>query len=103
MPGGRPRRVSKQDDPVDEMVRGAVEQLAIASGRRSTRKQDAEPSGHLLFAVTAARFAAAADRIAHAYVTKAREDDGVTWEQVGEAFGTSRQSAHERFGPNRTP
>src|SRR2546421_20350 len=27
-------------------------------------------------------------------------DRGLTWDQIGEAFGVRRQAAHERFGPN---
>lgn len=30
-------------------------------------------------------------------VREAREE-GVTWEQIGEALGTSRQSAHDTYG-----
>ena len=30
-------------------------------------------------------------------VALAREQDGLTWEQVGDAFGISTQSAHHRF------
>lgn len=54
-------------------------------------------SRHLVLAVAAARVAAAADRLARAHVALARDKEGATWEQVGEAFGTTRQSAHERF------
>ena len=50
-----------------------------------------------MVAVAAARLAAAAERLARAQVAEARAVDGLTWEQVGEAFGTTRQSAHERF------
>ena len=27
-------------------------------------------------------------------------DRGATWDEIGTAFGVSRQAAHERFGPN---
>src|SRR5207245_1922987 len=27
-------------------------------------------------------------------------DRGVTWDEIGQTFGVSRQAAHERFGPN---
>jgi hypothetical protein len=79
-----------------------VEQLIAKS--KSARKHagitTAEVSSrHLLLAVSAARLAAAADRLARHYVELAREAEGATWEQVGEAFGTTRQSAHERFRP----
>jgi hypothetical protein len=39
----------------------------------------------------------ALDLIAAEHVERARELDGVTWEQIGERFGTSMQSAHSRF------
>ncbi|HZP16162.1 MAG TPA: hypothetical protein VFA96_10090 [Nocardioides sp.] len=48
-------------------------------------------------AIAAARLAAAAERVARAEVAEARAADGLTWGQIGEAFGTTRQSAHERF------
>lgn len=56
----------------------------------------------LRVAVAARALADAADRLARVEVLAARELDGATWEQVGEAFGVSRQSAHERFrtGPD---
>ncbi len=56
----------------------------------------------LRVAVAARALADAADRLARVEVLAARESDGATWEQVGEAFGVSRQSAHERFrtGPD---
>ncbi|MGE3356537.1 MAG: hypothetical protein AB7O92_07930 [Acidimicrobiia bacterium] len=30
-------------------------------------------------------------------IALARDQDGLTWEQVGDAFGISTQSAHHRF------
>jgi hypothetical protein len=97
MPGGRPRRTSKRDKDAEPLVRRAVEELATVI-KRQRRPSDASPaSEHLLLAVSAARLAAEADRVAQAHVTLARKTEGATWEQVGEAFGTSRQSAHERF------
>ncbi len=101
VPGGRPRRTSAPDSAADAIARRAIEDLAGAEARRrqtTTRNRLAStPSGHLLRAVLAARVAAAAERLARAEVAKARETDGLTWEQVGEAFGTTKQSAHERF------
>lgn len=82
------------------MARKAVDELAAAEAQRrlkTRRQRAATPSGHLLRAVTAARVAAAAERLARAEVGKAREAEGLTWEQVGEAYGTTKQSAHERF------
>lgn len=56
---------------------------------------------HLERARLADELAAAAERLSRAEVMAAREE-GVTWEQVGETFGVSRQGAHERFrtGPD---
>ena len=39
----------------------------------------------------------ALELIAAEHVERAREFDELTWEQVGERFGTSMQSAHSRF------
>src|SRR4051795_552042 len=35
-----------------------------------------------------------------AWLVVEAHDRGVTWDEIGEAFGVSRQSVHERFGPN---
>ena len=52
-------------------------------------------------AVAARLLAKEADRLSRAEVMAAREG-GVTWAEVGEAFGISTQTAHERFrsGPD---
>src|SRR5437879_5592732 len=57
---------------------------------------------HLTRAVLAARLATAATRLSRAEVMAARDRDGATWEDVADAFGVSRQAAHERFrtGPD---
>ncbi len=39
----------------------------------------------------------ALDLLAAEYVERARQIDGLTWEQVGERFDISMQSAHSRF------
>ena len=98
MTPGRPRRPNTPDKAADALVRNALNELAASV--RAHARQRRHPTGgsdHLLLAVNAARIAAAADRMAHAHVALARETDGVTWEQIGDAFGTTRQSAHERF------
>ena len=96
MPGGRPPRTSTPDKHADALVRRIVDELA--SRRRSPLHWDGPMnSRHLVLAVAAARVAASADRLARTHVAHARDTEGVTWEQVGEAFGTTRQSAHERF------
>ena len=98
MAGGRPPRTSTPDKDADALVRNLIDELAVRM-RRGTRHggKATTNSGHLALAVTAARVAAAADRLARTHVALARDQEGVTWEQVGEAFGTTRQSAHERF------
>jgi hypothetical protein len=100
MAGGRPPRTTTSDKAAEALVRKAVNQLAFTARPRASRghSNPSTTSAHLLLATAAARIAAAADRIARAHVTLARQTEGVTWEQVGEAFGTTRQSAHERFG-----
>lgn len=71
-----------------------VSLVSMADGDGSQRR--------LRVAVAARALADAADRLARVEVLAARELDGATWEQVGAAFGVSRQSAHERFrtGPD---
>jgi len=48
-------------------------------------------------AVLAVKAAQALELVAAEHVQRARDVDGVTWAQVGEAFGVSTQSAHSRF------
>jgi len=52
-------------------------------------------------AVLAVHAEAALELLAAEQVAKAREHHGLTWEQIGDAFGTSAQAAHVRFGPRR--
>ena len=54
----------------------------------------AEP---LELAVLAIKVRDALELIAAEHVDRTRALDGLTWEQVGERFGTSMQSAHSRF------
>lgn len=58
-------------------------------------------ASHLKLAVHAAQLADAADRVARVEVMEARAD-GATWADVGDAFGVTTQTAHERFrsGPD---
>jgi len=48
-------------------------------------------------AVLAVRAQSALELLAAEFIDAAREEYGVTWEQVGTALGTSAQSAHTRF------
>jgi hypothetical protein len=59
-------------------------------------------ASHLDRAVAADAIASVAERMCRVEVMSARDFDGSTWEQVGHAFGMTRQSAHERFraGPD---
>lgn len=79
--GKRPR--------IDEVVRDAI-------------GSEAGPVAHLERAVAALRLSEAAERFARAEVIAARELDGASWTDVGNALGVSRQTAHERFrtGPD---
>jgi hypothetical protein len=57
--------------------------------------------GHLGRAVIAMRVSEAAERLSRVEVDRARRV-GATWREIGAAFGTNRQAAHERFsdGPD---
>src|SRR5688572_4577051 len=60
------------------------------------RELSTADDGHLDRAVVAMRLAAAAEQLAPTEVDRARRA-GATWQDVGDAFGTNRQAAHERF------
>lgn len=101
---GRPPKPTKVDPDTMRAARraldGAARDLGIARGRYPDRTDKArltlqpEP---LACAVLAIEMAEALELIAAKEVERARELDGVTWEQVGDAFDTSMQSAHARF------
>ena len=59
-------------------------------------------SSHMARAVLADQLATAATRLSRAEVMAARDVDGATWDDVANAFGVTRQAAHERFrtGPD---
>src|SRR3989442_1080876 len=96
MPGGRPRRAATLDEATEAAAQMAVDRLVADATIPHRRRPATQLSGHLLAAVAAARIAGAAEHLARAYVAKAREAEGLIWEQVGDTFGTTRQSAHER-------
>ena len=52
---------------------------------------------HLDLAVLAVELSQAIVWVAGEHVAQACERDGVTWEDVGEAFRITSQSAHHRF------
>lgn len=66
------------------------------------RRVAGERSSRLERAAALLRISEAADRLARANVTAAREQDAASWADVGEALGVSRQTAHERYrsGPD---
>ena len=108
MPGrpGRPPRQTEFHNKTLQAARRAL--IDVANELRLPRakypaptKRDPERSVvapcHLDVAVLAIELAQAFELIAGEHVAKARELDGVTWEDVGEAFGTTMQAAHARF------
>jgi hypothetical protein len=52
---------------------------------------------HLVRALTAQRFAAVANHREHTEVAAANEQDGMSWDDIGHAFGISPSTARERF------
>jgi hypothetical protein len=68
---------------------------SYSDGGRSSR-WTAQPRP-LALAVLAVQLGQALELIAMEQVERARDLDGATWEQVGEAFAVSMQSAHSRF------
>src|SRR5438552_16299201 len=89
--------VARSNEPTARGVERAI-QDALAAVLPSSF--GAQP--HLTRAVLADRLAAAATRLSRSEVMAARERDGATWDDVADAFGVSRQAAHERFrtGPD---
>jgi hypothetical protein len=63
---------------------------------RLVRQFAGRTASHLERAVAASRLADLATRVSRAAVMSAR-DEGVTWAEVGNAFGVTTQTAHERF------
>ena len=54
-------------------------------------------SEHLVRAVIAERFSAVANHRSKSEVTAARDEDGMSWDEVAHAFGISPQNAREHF------
>lgn len=109
---GRPPKPTAIDDGLMAAVRKALLQVArdahIPTARYPNTADDGqtrqryEPRA-LDLAVLAVAAEAALEVLAVEQVAKARLHDEVTWEQIGDAFGTSAQSAHVRFGRSRPP
>jgi len=89
--------VPKETPPSQRRIDAAVQDVLSA-----VLPADPGDQPRLARAVLAQRLAAAATRISRAEVMAARDHDGATWEEVAQAFGISRQAAHERFrtGPD---
>jgi hypothetical protein len=81
-------------DAADEL---RLPRVRTAAPTRREPSRTVRAPRHLDLAVLAIELGQAMEAIAAEYVAKARETDGVTWEQVGEVFGTTMQSAHARF------
>ncbi len=107
---GRPPKPTAIDGELMAAVRKALLQVArdmnvpverypVPDSPKRTRS---EPRA-LDLAVLAVEVEAALELIAVEQVAKAREHHGLTWEQIGQAFETSAQSSHVRFGRPRTP
>ncbi len=101
---GRPPNPTKIDRATMVAVRRALfglgRELALPLGRypdlRNPKRMVTQPEP-LELAALAIKVRDALELIAAEHVERARELDGFTWEQVGERFGTSMQSAHSRF------
>ena len=86
------------------VVRSALVDMARELGLPRGRFPDPDKPGRLRtqpdpleLAVLALRARDALELLAAENVNRARELNGVTWEQVGERFDISMQSAHSRF------
>ncbi len=77
----------RPDKKLERAARDLIESLA--GGRQKAT--------HLDKAVLSLRLAEAADWVARVEVIAAREQDGASWADVGQALGVNRQAAHERF------
>ena len=103
---GRPSKPAEFDEVKLSAARRTLMQVARelrlpqarypAASRREPKRTVAQPR-HLELAVLALELSQALEWIAGEHVALARELDRVTWEDVGEAFGVSMQSAHHRF------
>ena len=78
---------------VDAAVETALANLLDGNGEQ----------GHLARALVAERLAAVAAHRVRAEVAAARDRDGASWEDVGQAFGVSSHDAHERFRTSAVP
>ena len=100
---GRPPRPQSIDPELLEATQRALLQigkdLGLPAGRYvdpTTDRRRTRPKP-LTLAVLALEAQEALEVLAASEVALARDQDEMTWEQVGDAFGISTQSAHHRF------
>ena len=101
---GRPPNRRDFDEDTMRVARRALEDGAKALGLPRGRYPDSNDPGRLRTrtrpldtAVLAITLSQALEVVASEQVQLARKIDGSTWEEVGEAFDISMQSAHARF------
>jgi len=100
---GRPPRPATIDPELLAATSRALTRLGKDLNVPTGRYPDSATGGlrrrprPLDLAVLAIRAQEALEVLAARQVAAARESDGLTWEQVGEAFDISTQSAHHRF------
>ena len=104
---GRPPKLTDFDEATLQAARRGL--LDIARELRLPRIRQAAPTTrdrhrtvlqprHLDLAVLALKLCQVMESVAAEHITRARELDGATWEDVGAALGVTMQSAHSRFG-----
>ena len=91
---GRPPKADASS--IDPLISSAAVDLldSLTPTRRAVR---VAPMGPLRRAVLAVRLAEALEILAAEAVNDARVDDGLTWADVGDAFGVRPQTAQARF------
>ena len=103
---GRPPKQTKFDKSTLTAARTALLdaarelQLPLVRYPTPTRREPGRTvlqPRHLDLAVLAIELSQAIAWVAGEHVAGAREHDGATWEDVGEAFRMTSQSAHHRF------
>jgi hypothetical protein len=94
---GRPPKPTMVDPAMLDAAKAALRSAArrLSSSTSQTRRPQTDP--RLVDAVLAVRLAEALELLASHEITEARERNGLTWADVGAAFGTSAQSAHTRY------
>ena len=75
---------------------GAIE-AAIDEVISRLLPDEAGGGGHLARAVLGQRIAAVANHRSHTEVVAAHEEDAMSWDDIGHAFGISPENARERF------